>query len=103
MKVQREKLEVSILDLTGKPVVVGEGGPALRMIDAISQVLVTGSTKDDPASKLQKFKLAVKLTGTDPEIELTPEDNVLIKKAVGESNFIPLVYGRVCDFIDSLQ
>jgi len=54
--------------------------------------------EDKGVDKVRKYELA-KMIFKGGEVDLTPEDIVLIKKQVGD-NFAPIVVGQVWDMLD---
>jgi len=60
---------------------------------------VLAPTKDEKGvDKVRKYELA-KMIFKGGEVDLTPEDIVLIKKQVGD-NFAPIVVGQVFEMLD---
>ena len=78
----------STKNVRDEPLTIGEA-------IGIALVVPDEATSDQ---KYDLFKLAIKLHNTPGEVELTPEECVLIKTRVGRY-FGPLVVGRIYDLI----
>ena len=96
-------LNVPLLDLDGKPS-LDEFGKSISLKESCANALIAikrdGSVglNEEDSLKLTKFNLALKINAAKEEIELTPEEVVMIKQAVNSFNG-PLVYGRVCEIL----
>jgi len=68
----------------------------------VFESLLTAPTKN-PEDKIPQFKLALKITQADGEVDLTSDEIVLLKKIVKDSEITsPLVTGRVFELFNEL-
>lgn len=89
-------------DLKGQPVMEPPkaGGPAtmLKLSDVTLNALMALDESDNVDVKVKKFKIAMKVS-QGGEIELSPEDIVLIKSCIGKF-YSPLAVGRAHELLD---
>lgn len=93
-------LNVSLLGLNNKPALDQENNQII-VKDLCSNALIAQKqgVEEDGKKKLEKFNLALRLSQSKEEIDLTAEEVVTIKESVGMFNG-PLPYGRVCEILD---
>ena len=93
---------VKLLGLDNKPIKNEEDKDVL-LKDTCSIALITVRTNgqdqdEDQAKKLSKFNLALKINNAKGEIDITPEEAVMIKESVSKFSGI-LALGRVNELL----
>lgn len=102
-KVAREDIVEAIKDATGRVVgqrVTGERDLTLALV---AERALSVQKQRSGAEQYDCFKLALVLHQATGEISITTEQASLIKKAVEEANYSPIVYGRVRDIVESAE
>jgi len=94
-------VDVKLMTLDGK--VMMDADSSGNAVEATVKTLLVNAvlapTKDEKGvDKVRKYELA-KMIFKGGEVDLTPEDIVLIKKQVGD-NFAPIVVGQVFEMLD---
>lgn len=65
----------------------------------VQSLMISDADLKDANEKAERFALGIKIQSAD-EIELTPEEMVLIKKVVNKNQSIPtLVFGQICELM----
>ena len=94
-------VDVTLKTLDGQTMMDNDGKG--NAVEASLKVLLVNAVlapvkEDKGVDKVRKYELA-KMIFKGGEVDLTPEDIVLIKKQVGD-NFAPIVVGQVWDMLD---
>lgn len=88
-----------IMDIKDRP--IQRDGKPVTLLDVCQEALIA-SYQDEQnlpsADKVKRFKLAMKLNGAEPDLEL--EELALIKTLVGKG-FGPMIVGRVYSELES--
>jgi hypothetical protein len=90
-----------VFDPTGQPAMhlTGEKRPVTF---ALLAERVLGNRKQGMANDEQyrRFRIALTMRRAKGPVEITAEDAALLKSAMGEAGFSPLIYGRAEDIIE---
>lgn len=90
-----------VLDYRNQPLIDETSDTPITMRDVIGSALGQIAPGEQPAAehKAKAFEISVKIFASD-KVELTVEEAAFIKARSGLSNLSPLVYGRICAFIE---
>jgi len=95
------KLDEKILDLEGKPMFKDETKELVTFKDIVSVSVANFKTKEDSKeTSLSKGQLSVKLAVSKEEIELTSEEQVIIKDCVHGMGYSNLIYFRIVEILE---
>lgn len=89
---------VMVVDLEGKPMVNGPGGPELSMKDLIVFTMVNIDPKEGAETKAKAFALTQKFF-RGKKVNLTTDECSFIKATAGKAMGV-LAYGRLCEWLE---